>query len=124
MLKKRSLAIQEQVYPKFQAHGAFPEVTKARQVRENRRVMRQSSKPFAAFCIKRRRELDFGQSVHSQERNTSVKSIREILRDRNIAKLVDWDLHPFDAVGIWNGAPTGLGASIAKSCNEEYVYQR
>ena len=27
-----------------------------------------------------------------------MKSIKEIMQDRNIAKLVDWDLHPFDAV--------------------------
>jgi hypothetical protein len=54
----------------------------------------------------------------------SVKNIREILQDRNIAKLVDWDLHPFDAVTRYLewGTNWSRGLDHAKSCNEECVY--
>jgi hypothetical protein len=95
-----------------------------RQVREGRRVMRQSSKLFATFCIKRTRHLECCQFAHCRERNGSVKSIREILQDRNIAKLVDWDLHPFDAVTRYLewGTNWSRGLDHAKSCNEECVY--
>jgi hypothetical protein len=89
-----------------------------------RGIMGQSAKPFSAFCIKRSRLRVCGQAVHGQERNTSVKNIREILQDRNIAKLVDWDLHPFDAVTRYLewGTNWSRGLDHAKSCNEECVY--
>lgn len=53
-----------------------------------------------------------------------MKSIREIMQDRNIAKLVDWDLHPFDAVTRYLewGTNWSRGLDHAKSCNEECVY--
>lgn len=53
-----------------------------------------------------------------------VKNIRDILKDRNIEKLVDWDLHPFDAVTRYLewGTNWSRGLDHAKSCNEESVY--
>jgi hypothetical protein len=53
-----------------------------------------------------------------------VKNIRDILKDRNVAKLVDWDLHPFDAVTRYLewGTNWSRGLDHAKSCNEESVY--
>jgi hypothetical protein len=53
-----------------------------------------------------------------------VKSIRDVLKDRNIARLVDWDLHPFDAVTRYLewGTNWSRGLDHAKSCNEESVY--
>jgi hypothetical protein len=53
-----------------------------------------------------------------------VKSIRDLLKDRNIARLIDWDLHPFDAVTRYLewGTNWSRGLSHAKSCNEESVY--
>jgi hypothetical protein len=53
-----------------------------------------------------------------------VKNIREVLKDKEIAKLVDWDLHPFDAVTRYLewGTNWSRGLDHAKSCNEESVY--
>jgi hypothetical protein len=53
-----------------------------------------------------------------------VKNIREILKDRKIARLMDWDLHPFDAVTLYLewGTNWSRGLHHAKSCNEESVY--
>ena len=53
-----------------------------------------------------------------------MKTIRELMQDRNIAKLVDWDLHPFDAVTRYLewGTNWSRGLDHAKSCNEESVY--
>ncbi len=53
-----------------------------------------------------------------------MKNIREILKDKEIAKLVDWDLHPFDAVTRYLewGTNWSRGLDHAKSCNEECVY--
>ncbi len=53
-----------------------------------------------------------------------MKSIREIMQDRDVASLIDWDLHPFDAVTRYLewGTNWSRGLDHAKSCNEESVY--
>jgi hypothetical protein len=53
-----------------------------------------------------------------------VKNIRDILKDKKIARLVDWDLHPFDAVTRYLewGTNWSRGLDHAKACNEECVY--
>ena len=53
-----------------------------------------------------------------------MKNIREILKNKEIARLVDWDLHPFDAVTRYLewGTNWSRGLDHAKSCNEESVY--
>lgn len=53
-----------------------------------------------------------------------MKNIRDILKDRNVERLVDWDLHPFDAVTRYLewGTNWSRGLDHAKSCNEESVY--
>jgi hypothetical protein len=53
-----------------------------------------------------------------------VKSIRELVKDRAIAPLIDWDLHPFDAVGRYMewGSNWSRGLDHAKACNEQCVY--
>ncbi len=55
---------------------------------------------------------------------TNVKNIRELMADRDIAKLIDWDLHPFEAVTRYLewGTNWSRGLDHAKSCNEESVY--
>jgi hypothetical protein len=46
------------------------------------------------------------------------------MADRDIAKLIDWDLHPFEAVTRYLewGTNWSRGLDHAKSCNEESVY--
>lgn len=53
-----------------------------------------------------------------------MKSIHEIMRDRDVARLIDWDLHPFEAVTRYLewGTNWSRGLDHAKSCNEESVY--
>jgi len=53
-----------------------------------------------------------------------MRNIQEILKDRDIAKLMDWDLHPFEAVTRYLewGTNWSRGLDHAKSCNEECVY--
>jgi hypothetical protein len=53
-----------------------------------------------------------------------VKNIRELLKDREVARLIDWDLHPFDAVTRYLewGTNWSRGLNHAKSCNEESAY--
>lgn len=53
-----------------------------------------------------------------------MKSIKEVLKDANIEKLMDWDLHPFDAVTRYLewGTNWSRGLNHAKSCNETSVY--
>ena len=53
-----------------------------------------------------------------------MKNIREILNDKEIEKLIDWDLHPFDAVTRYLewGTNWSRGLNHAKSCNEESAY--
>lgn len=53
-----------------------------------------------------------------------MKNIRDIVQDRDIARLIDWDLQPFDAVTRYLewGTNWSRGLNHAKSCNEESVY--
>jgi hypothetical protein len=53
-----------------------------------------------------------------------VKSIREIVKDRRILPLIDWDLDPFEAVGRYLewGSNWSRGLDHAKACNEECIY--
>lgn len=52
------------------------------------------------------------------------KSVQEVLKDRNVALLIDWDLHPFDAVARYLewGTSWSRGLDHAKSCGEESAY--
>ncbi len=52
------------------------------------------------------------------------QKIGEILKDGAIARLVDWDLQPFDAVARYLewGCNWSRGLNHAKSCNEESAY--
>jgi hypothetical protein len=54
----------------------------------------------------------------------TVKNIREILKDKEIERLIDWELHPFDAVTRYLewGTNWSRGLNHAKSCNEESAY--
>jgi hypothetical protein len=51
-------------------------------------------------------------------------TIREIMKDSQIARLIDWDLHPFEAVTRYLewGTNWSRGLDHAKSCNEESAY--
>lgn len=53
-----------------------------------------------------------------------MKNIRDLLQDKEIEKLIDWDLHPFDAVTRYLewGTNWSRGLDHAKSCNEASVY--
>jgi len=53
-----------------------------------------------------------------------VKSIREIVKDRRMLPLIEWDLHPFEAVARYLewGSNWSRGLDHAKACNEECVY--
>jgi hypothetical protein len=53
-----------------------------------------------------------------------VKKIGEILNDKEIERLIDWELHPFDAVTRYLewGTNWSRGLNHAKSCNEESAY--
>jgi hypothetical protein len=53
-----------------------------------------------------------------------VKSIREIVKDRRMLPLIDWDLDPFEAVGRYLewGSNWSRGLDHAKACNEESIY--
>jgi len=46
------------------------------------------------------------------------------MKDRNIAQLIDWDLHPFEAVTRYLewGTNWSRGLDHAKACNEESAY--
>jgi hypothetical protein len=52
------------------------------------------------------------------------RTIGEILKDRAIARLMDWDLQPFDAVARYLewGCNWSRGLNHAKACNEESAY--
>lgn len=58
------------------------------------------------------------------QRRFYVRNIREIMKDRKIASLIDWDLHPYEAVTRYMewGTNWSRGLDHAKSCNEESVY--
>lgn len=53
-----------------------------------------------------------------------MKSIREMMADRKIGPIIDWDLHPFEAVTKYLewGTNWSRGLDHAKSCNEESAY--
>ncbi len=53
-----------------------------------------------------------------------MKKIADIVADRNIAMMLDWDLHPFEAVTRYLewGTNWSRGLNHAKSCNEESAY--
>ncbi len=53
-----------------------------------------------------------------------MKKIGDILKDKEIERLIDWDLHPFDAVTRYLewGTNWSRGLNHAKSCNEESAY--
>lgn len=53
-----------------------------------------------------------------------MKRINELLDDRQIAGMIDWDLHPFEAVCKYLewGTNWSRGLDHAKSCNEEAAY--
>jgi hypothetical protein len=52
------------------------------------------------------------------------KQIGEITQDPKIAALIDWELHPYDAVARYLewGCNWSRGLDHAKSCNEESAY--
>ncbi len=53
-----------------------------------------------------------------------MKNIRELMKDEQAASLIEWDLHPFDAVARYLewGCNWSRGLDHAKACNEESVY--
>lgn len=53
-----------------------------------------------------------------------MKDIRELVKDRHVASLIEWDLQPFDAVARYLewGNNWSRGLNHAKSCNEESIY--
>jgi hypothetical protein len=53
-----------------------------------------------------------------------MKSVKDLLDDRQIQRIIDWDLHPFEAVTRYLewGTNWSRGLSHAKSCNEESAY--
>ncbi len=53
-----------------------------------------------------------------------MKKIGELMKDREIQNLIDWDLHPFEAVTRYLewGTNWSRGLDHAKSCNEEAAY--
>ncbi|MCX5861830.1 MAG: hypothetical protein NTW27_06880 [Deltaproteobacteria bacterium] len=63
-------------------------------------------------------------SLNQLRRSIVVKNIRDIMRDEKVARIIDWDLHPFDAVTRYLewGSNWSRGLNHAKSCNEESAY--
>ncbi len=53
-----------------------------------------------------------------------MKSVNELLRSRELQQIIDWDLHPYEAVGLYLewGSNWSRGLDHAKSCNEESAY--
>jgi hypothetical protein len=53
-----------------------------------------------------------------------MKSVKDLLANRQIERIIDWDLHPFEAVSLYLewGSNWSRGLSHAKSCNEESAY--
>lgn len=51
-------------------------------------------------------------------------NIQELLRNSDVARIIDWDLHPFEAVTRYLewGTNWSRGLNHAKSCNEESAY--
>lgn len=52
------------------------------------------------------------------------RSIKELAQDRNISRILDWELHPFDAVARYLewGNNWSRGLDHARSCGEESAY--
>lgn len=61
---------------------------------------------------------------NKKKEGKTVTSITEIIADKNIARLIDWELHPFEAVTRYLewGTNWSRGLNHAKSCNEESAY--
>ncbi|MFC1834305.1 DVU0772 family protein [Thermodesulfobacteriota bacterium] len=53
-----------------------------------------------------------------------MKKIGEVIKDNDVALIIDWELHPFDAVARYLewGTNWSRGLDHAKSCNEESAY--
>jgi hypothetical protein len=53
-----------------------------------------------------------------------LKTIKELMLDKSIERIIDWDLHPFEAVTRYLewGTNWSRGLDHAKSCNEEAAY--
>ncbi len=53
-----------------------------------------------------------------------MKNVRDLLKNGQIRRIIDWDLHPFDAVARYLewGTNWSRGLDHAKSCNEESAY--
>ena len=53
-----------------------------------------------------------------------MKNISEIIKNREIADMIDWELHPYDAVTRYLewGNNWSRGLDHAKACNEESAY--
>lgn len=53
-----------------------------------------------------------------------MDSIRELIKNRDVQRLIEWDLHPFDAVTRYLewGTNWARGLNHAKACNEESMY--
>jgi hypothetical protein len=51
-------------------------------------------------------------------------NIQEILRNKEVSRIIDWNLHPFEAVTRYLewGTNWSRGLDHAKSCNEESAY--
>ena len=71
------------------------------------------------FCVER----DVSDWV-TEKGNVMKRNIRELLKNREIARIIDWDLHPFDAVARYLewGSNWCRGLDHAKACNEESAY--
>ncbi len=52
------------------------------------------------------------------------KTIRELMRNKDIERLIDWELHPYEAVTRYLewGNNWSRGLDHARACNEEAVY--
>ncbi len=56
--------------------------------------------------------------------STMKRQIKDVIQDRKIAAIIDWELHPFDAVARYMewGNNWSRGLDHAKSCGEECAY--
>ena len=52
------------------------------------------------------------------------KTIKDLLKDPEVQSLIDWNIHPFEAVARYMewGNNWSRGLDHAKSCNEEAMY--
>jgi hypothetical protein len=65
-----------------------------------------------------------GRDLVLYHKEAVMKSIRELIKERELADIIDWDLHPFEAVARYLewGTNWSRGLDHAKSCNEESAY--